>query len=148
MLQLAVQPLSCCLLWTNLLGVTLLEPPCSPGCVQDTGSVCQVAPRHSHRFSVPAPSPLCAQKLSGGDLHSQQEQGRGAVNILKSVLSWCFTFWWFLSFTTSGVQRLWRKGTACLFQHIPVWNIQLPLYFSRASLGWILRMQFSWCCLS
>lgn len=29
---------------------------------------------------MPAPSPLCAQKLSGGDLHSQQEQGRGAVN--------------------------------------------------------------------
>lgn len=80
MLQLAEQPLSCCLLWTNLLGVTLLETPCSPGCVLDTGSVCQVAPRHSHRFSVPTPSPLCAQKLSGGYLHSQQEQGRGAVN--------------------------------------------------------------------
>lgn len=82
MLQLAEQPLSCCLLWTNLLGVTLLETPCSPGCVLGTGSVCQAAPRHSHRFSVPTPSPLCAQKLSGGYLHShsQQEQGRGAVS--------------------------------------------------------------------
>lgn len=61
--------------WSDFAGT-----PCSPGCVLDTGSVCQVAPRHSHRFSVPTPSPLCSQKLSGGDLHSQQEQKRGAVN--------------------------------------------------------------------
>lgn len=27
------------LLWTNLLGVTLLESPCFPGCVLDSGSV-------------------------------------------------------------------------------------------------------------
>lgn len=79
-LQLTEQPLSCCLLWTNLLGVTLLEPPCSPGCVLDTGSVCQVGSKAwSQVFYQPHSFPLGVQKPSRSYLHSQQEQG--AVNI-------------------------------------------------------------------
>lgn len=78
MLQLAEQPLSCCLLWTNLLGVTLLEAPCSPGCV--LGTLCVRWLQGTVTGFLCQPHPLSVHRSSGGYLHSQQEQGRGAVS--------------------------------------------------------------------
>lgn len=83
------------LLWTNLLGVTLLESPCSPGVFWTPALCVRLTPRCSLRFSVPTPFPLCAQKPSRGDSHTQQERGRGVVNIEHleiCVQSLCFTF--------------------------------------------------------
>lgn len=49
------------LLWTNLLGVTLLESPCFPGCVLDSGSVCQVGSKAQSQVFCTGPIPsLCA----------------------------------------------------------------------------------------
>lgn len=77
-LQLTEQPLSCCLLWRNLL---CWNPPV-PLSVFWTQALCvRLAPRRSCSFSVPAPSipSLCAEAV-WGYLHSQQEHGRGAAN--------------------------------------------------------------------
>lgn len=88
MLQLAEQPLSCCLLWTNLLGVTLLDTPCSPGVFWTWALCVRLAARRSPRISVPAPFPLCAQKLSGGYFTPSKSRGKEllTLSILKSTV--------------------------------------------------------------